>query len=160
MTSQVLSHIPAVHFHLAPGHIIETGDQVHQGGLAAAGAPDDPHGTAFGDGKIQISYGFGTSGIAKGHVMESHGRSPAHRLKGSVSRGTGQGAFHLQDTLDTACTGCRFIQRDHHTAQFHQFDDHLGHIVVEGHHIPLGHGTHFHPEGSLADQDHCGQVHQ
>ena len=48
-----LPHVPAVHQHGALGGVVKAGNQVHQGGLAAAGAPDDAHGVPGLYGKVQ-----------------------------------------------------------------------------------------------------------
>jgi hypothetical protein len=99
--------------------------------------------------------------ILECHIAENHSRClHPYRLKGTVGAGVGHGAADSQDIPDPPCTGNGFIHGHNQAAQFHQFDDHLGHVVIQSHHIPLGQIAQLDPQGPLADQYHRGQVHQ
>ena len=68
----VLFHIPTAHQHFSASHVIEAAHQVHQAGLGASGASDDPDGLSGADLKIDIFEHrlFTVSSIGEIHVPE------------------------------------------------------------------------------------------
>ena len=97
-----LLHVHAVHLHTALRHVVQPGDQVDEGGFAAAGAADDSGGLPGQRRKGHVlQHRFLRAGVGKGNVVERYRAA----LGGVGSRGRFRGQYlrlqiqHLQNAL-------------------------------------------------------------
>ena len=133
------AHVNTVHGHLAAGHIVKAGDQVEQGGLAAAGGADDGGSLAGLCGKADVlqRVAVGT-GKAEAHILESHHTVPVaalpRRLGGGfvgVVDGSG-GAAHF---VDAVCGHTGTGQHDRYHGDHQEGHNDLHGIGNESDHI-------------------------
>ena len=65
-----LADILSVYRYGAAGHVVETGNQVHQGGLSGTGFTDKGDGFALGDDEIYARKDLAAAFIAEAHAAE------------------------------------------------------------------------------------------
>ena len=130
----VFPHVHPVHQDLPFGGVVEPGDQVDHGALAAAGGADDGHrlpplggeGDVFEDVLLRVR-------IAEGDVAELHlaGAGGVAAGLGAVQNG-GVGVEDLPDAVG-GHRGPGEDHKDHH--QHHEGHDHLDGVLGKDHHV-------------------------
>ena len=130
----VVPHVHPVQQHRTAGHVVETGDQVHQGGLSGAGAAHHGDELAGLDGEVNAAEHVltGAAGVVlEVHVLELH---LALGL-GELSGGEGavlDGGLRLQHLVDTAGAGNGPGELEEAHAQHHDAHEDLEDIGDEG----------------------------
>ena len=158
-----LAHVDAVYGHAAAGHVVEAGDQVEQGGLAAAGGADDGSGLAGLCGKADVlqCVAVGT-GEAEAHVVELHHALPV--LVFLCGLGVGfvrvvDGGLGADDLVDAVCGHTGTGQHDGHHGQHQEGHDDLHGVGDEGNHLAHLHGAVVHGLAAEPDDEQAGAVH-
>lgn len=149
----VAAHIHAAHLHAAARYVVQPGDQLHQGGFAAAGAPHEADCLPALYVQIDIlQHRFPRAAfIGKFHVVEGHG-PVGHGLHRVCRRR--EGALfpqHFHDPLDAFF---RKGQHDHDHGQHHEGAQDLEAVGQQGGKLPDVQGL------SLGGQDQFGPLGQ
>lgn len=132
---RVVAHVHAVHEHLAAGHVVKAGDEVHQRGLARSGAADDGHELPGLDREVYaVEHVVAAAGGAvfevdapELHLAAALGQGAAVALGGV--RDVGLGLEHLDDALGAGDGAGEHQQADAHHEHAHE---HLHDVGEEG----------------------------
>ena len=125
----VLLHGMAKQINAAAGAVIKAGNQVDQGGFAAARAADHADGLAVLGGKADVRQAGGTGTVVgKAHMVKCNGRGARCRGKGGRG-GVGHRGFGVQNLRNTDAAGQCAGDRNHQIGNAQQVDKDLVHIV-------------------------------
>ena len=134
----VAAHVQTAHLHTAGGHVIQTGQQLHQTGFGAAGAADDAH--RFAGGNVQIDIGkhlFAVLFIGKAHMVEFDG-TVLHLGDGVLA--VGEAALLAQHLGHAAGAGGGHGHHDEHHRQHHQAHEDVHAVGQHAHQFAGGEG--------------------
>ena len=121
--------------HGAGGGVVEPGDQVHQAGLARAGAADDADGLPGTGGEGDVGEALVTGAVVvKAHMVEDHGLAG---LGGGGLGGEGHGHGGVEDGAHPVQAGQRPAGENHGVGQLHKLNEHLAHVVDQRHHVAV-----------------------
>ena len=98
----VLAHVHAADLHAALRHVVETGNELHEGRFARAGAAEDADGLARGNVEVDVPQRvfLRAGGILEAHAVKVHGAvRDGHDRRGGIGE-RGLLAQDLADTLD------------------------------------------------------------
>ena len=162
----MLGHIPHIHpvdGHPAAGGVIEPGNQVEQGGFAAAGGTNDGRGLAGQCRKADLLQGVivGT-GVAEADILKPDHTGPLFALQGLFGhfrRRVMDGGRGVQHLVDTVGGHARTGQHDCHHGQHQEGHDNLHGVGDEGNHLAHLHGPHIHGLAAEPDDEQTGAVH-
>ena len=148
-----VTHVDAVHQHLAAADVVQAGDQVHQGGLARSRRPDDRGGAARGQGERQVrQHRILRTRVGEGDVAELDDARQllrGDRVGGGSHRGFG--VEHLQDAVRRH-RGARRQEQQHR--RHHHRDEDLDQVIQEGGHLADLNVAGVDAEGAEPDHRH------
>ena len=153
-----LLHVIAVEPHRPLLGVIKPGNQIHQGGFAAAGAANDADGLSLFRLEADVHEAGRTgTGISKGHILEADGLLT---VAGQRLGALGHGGLLFQHRRHPSGTGQGFGEGDNQGCQLNQLHNDLEHIVVQRHHVALGNAAQTDLDGSPANEEHRRNVNQ
>ena len=162
----VLPDVHAVYVDVAHGGVVDAGDQLEDGGLAAAGPADDGGHLAGAALEADVlQHRLVRPGVGKGDMVKNHA-GPFGASAGAAAAAVDR-AFGVQHLSDALCTGVRHgEEHDDHGQQDNGGQNHAD-ILAVGHqgayvHLAGGHipGTHPHDGGGGHPEDDLDDWHQ
>ena len=149
-------HVLTVDEYLSFRGFVKPGDQVHQGGFAAARSADHAHGFPRQHGKAHVGQGrVCPFAVADARAYKLHPEFGVSLFQ------AGFGCFpggHIQHSLDALAAGHGFGDIDDQVGQLDQLHQNLAHVIVQRHHRALGDHPSIHPQGPGMDQEQDGEI--
>ena len=137
----IILHVHAIHKDGSLVGIVQSWNQLHEGGLGTAGTTDNANAFPGGHVKINVLQCFScTLIIIEGHVAEADSGGTGHILHQCLSAVLHAG-LRIENLVDPSSGSSSLGKHNHQVRHHHQGQQDLIHVVDKSNHFALGHAA-------------------